>query len=65
MQNRGKVMEGSAGVDAGFAGSALRIIATIHPSAVLRAPDAEGRREAYASLVADLKVVANALKSHG
>jgi DNA polymerase len=65
MQNRGKVMAGPAGVDAGPAGSVLRIIATIHPSAVLRAPDAEGRREAYASLVADLKVVAKALKSHG
>jgi DNA polymerase len=63
MQNRGKVIAGQAGADADLAGSALRIIATIHPSAVLRAPDAEGRREAYASLVADLKVVAKALKS--
>jgi len=50
MQNRGKVLEG-------------RVVATIHPSAVLRAPDAEGRRAAYASLVADLKVVANALRA--
>jgi len=63
MKNRGKLMEGPAGVDAGSDGSAIRIIATIHPSAVLRAPDAEGRREAYESLVADLKVVAKALKS--
>src|ERR1041384_3451559 len=43
MQNRGKVMAGPAGMDAGAVGSDLRIIATIHPSAVLRAPDAEGR----------------------
>jgi len=63
MQNRGRVMDRPAGVDVGPGGSDLRIIATIHPSAVLRAPDAEGRREAYASLVADLKVVAKALKS--
>ena len=39
-----------------------RVLATIHPSAVLRAPDSEGRREAYESLVADLKVVAKALR---
>jgi DNA polymerase len=36
----------------------MRVVATIHPSAVLRAPDSEGRRAAYDSLVADLKVVA-------
>ena len=41
---------------------AAQAIATIHPSAVLRAPDAEGRRAAYDMLVADLKVVAKALK---
>jgi DNA polymerase len=45
MQNRGKVLE-------------ERIVATIHPSAVLRAPDSDARRAAYESLVADLKVVA-------
>jgi len=38
------------------------VVATIHPSAVLRAPDAEGRRAAYEMLVADLKVVAKALR---
>jgi DNA polymerase len=38
-----------------------RVVATIHPSAVLRAPDSEGRREAYEMLVADLKVVASLL----
>jgi uracil-DNA glycosylase len=43
------------------AGAARR--GTIHPSAVLRAPDSEGRRDAYKMLVADLKVVARALKA--
>jgi DNA polymerase len=41
---------------------AEKVVATIHPSAVLRAPDSEGRRAAYAMLVADLKVVAKALR---
>src|SRR4051794_12545323 len=36
------------------------MLATTHPSAVLRAPD-EGRAAAYDALVADLKVVAGAL----
>jgi DNA polymerase len=36
-----------------------RLVATIHPSAVLRADD---RETAYAGLVADLKVVAGALR---
>jgi DNA polymerase len=40
---------------------AAQVVATIHPSAVLRAPDSEGRREAYEMLVRDLKVVARAL----
>src|SRR3954470_10155843 len=56
MQNRGRMAASPL---------AEHVIATIHPSAVLRAPDAEGRRAAYASLVADLKVVAKALKSRG
>ena len=34
-----------------------RVVATIHPLA-LWAPESEGRRAAYAMLVADLKVVA-------
>lgn len=38
------------------------VIATIHPSAVLRAPDAAAREESFQSLVADLKVVAQALR---
>ena len=59
MQNRGKVMNTPPGPGL----PVERIVATIHPSAVLRAPDSEGRRAAYESLVADLKVVAKALRS--
>jgi uracil-DNA glycosylase len=53
MQNRGKVQKSPM---------AERVLATIHPSAVLRAPDSEGRRAAYEMLVSDLKVVARELK---
>ena len=38
------------------------VTATIHPSAILRAPDERSRREAMAKFIADLKVVAKALK---
>jgi DNA polymerase len=48
MRNRGKVLVSPL---------AERVVVTIHPSAVLRAPDAAARRAAFASLVADLKVV--------
>ena len=41
---------------------AEKVIATIHPSAVLRAPDPEARRVAYEMLVSDLKLVARTLK---
>jgi uracil-DNA glycosylase family protein len=53
MQNRGQVLSSDLGE---------HVVATIHPSAVLRAPDSEGRRATYEMLVADLKVVARALK---
>jgi DNA polymerase len=53
MQQRGKI------VTSGVAGP---VVATIHPSAVLRAPDSEGRRTAYEMLVADLKVAGQMLK---
>ena len=53
MQNRGKVLASSL---------AQQVVATIHPSAVLRAPDSEGRRAAYEMLVADLKVVAKVIQ---
>ena len=39
-----------------------RLVATIHPSAVLRAPDPEARAAAYDGLVADLTVAASALR---
>jgi DNA polymerase len=53
MANRGQVFPSDI---------AGHVVATIHPSAVLRAPDSEGRREAYEMLVSDLKVVAKAMK---
>jgi uracil-DNA glycosylase len=55
MQNRGKVLDSPLP-------EAAHVVATIHPSSVLRAPDSEGRREAFAMLVADLKVVAKTLR---
>jgi uracil-DNA glycosylase len=42
---------------------AKAIVATIHPSAVLRAPDAPARRELFQTLVSDLRIVADLL--HG
>src|SRR5438093_736313 len=54
MQHRGEILPSAL---------ADRVLATIHPSAVLRAPDSEGRRAAYAMLVADLRTVAKALRS--
>jgi DNA polymerase len=36
-------------------------LATYHPSAILRAPDAEAREDMYASLVSDLRTAAQAL----
>ncbi len=52
MQQRGKVLPTALGAQG---------LATIHPSAVLRATDAESRRNAYEMLVADLKIVAGLL----
>ena len=52
MQQRGTLLPSRLG------GPAL---ATIHPSAVLRAPDSAGRAEAYRALVDDLTIVARAL----
>jgi uracil-DNA glycosylase len=53
MQERGVVIPGEL---------APAILATIHPSSVLRAPDDEARHAAFESLVADLRVVAELLK---
>jgi DNA polymerase len=52
MAHRGRIVDAAG----------ARILATIHPSAVLRAPDRAQRAAAYATLVADLRVVATALK---
>lgn len=37
---------------------AAKVVATVHPSSILRAPDERARHEAYASFVADLKRIA-------
>ena len=63
MQQRGRLLSGPAAASAAARATATpQVLATIHPSAVLRAPDSEGRRTAYDMLVADLKVVAAALR---
>ena len=49
-EHKGRVEEASLG---GWRGL---VVGTIHPSAVLRGPDQEGRDQAYAGLVADLVV---------
>jgi uracil-DNA glycosylase len=43
-------------------GLAGLVLATAHPSSILRAPDAESRERAYRDLVQDLKLVARALR---
>jgi uracil-DNA glycosylase family protein len=40
---------------------APQVLATVHPSSILRAPDEAARREAYAGFVADLKAAASLL----
>jgi DNA polymerase len=40
------------------------VLATAHPSAILRAPDAEARERSFRELVADLELVARALKKN-
>jgi len=62
MQQRGRVVPSPPSLRYGEAGSDMRVVATIHPSAVLRAPDSEGRRAACDSLVTDLKVAAKVAK---
>ncbi len=42
---------------------APRVLATFHPSAVLRADDEAGRSRVYETLVADLKLAAGALRA--
>jgi DNA polymerase len=50
-QERGKVLRGR---DSAATGAVPAVMATYHPSALLRAPDPESRRAMYAELVADL-----------
>jgi DNA polymerase len=40
---------------------APRVLATVHPSSILRAPDEEARHREYAAFVRDLKVAARVL----
>ena len=39
------------------------VIATVHPSSLLRAPDEETRKEAFAAFLRDLKIVAREMKT--
>jgi DNA polymerase len=50
LANRGKVLAGPP-----------RVMATVHPSAILRSPDRDTRREEYAHFVDDLKIAVAAL----
>ncbi len=43
---------------------APKILATVHPSSILRAPDEESRHREYELFVNDLRVVAEALHQH-
>lgn len=51
-QNRGAVLESPLGIP---------VVATVHPSSILRAPDDATRRRERAHFVEDLKVVAKAM----
>ena len=42
---------------------AEKMIATVHPSSILRAPDAAARDEQYREFVADLLVVASEMRN--
>ena len=53
-QQRGKLLTHKA--------TGIALIATVHPSSILRAPDAEARHQAMADFIADLKVIAKHLR---
>jgi DNA polymerase len=55
-RDRGKLLEHSI---------APRVIATLHPSAILRAPDPAAREASYQLLVADLRLAARQLEKRG
>lgn len=63
MQNRGKLLAPSdvEGVPSSMS-EGRHVVATVHPSSVLRAPNSEARRAAFDMLVADLRVVAKPLR---
>lgn len=52
-QRRGELVQSRLG---------LRILATVHPASILRAPDDDRRHVEYARFVSDLKVAANLLR---
>jgi uracil-DNA glycosylase family protein len=52
-QQRGRVLESPLGVP---------VVATVHPSSILRAPDETARQEAMTAFVSDLKAVARLLR---
>ncbi len=58
-EHKGKVEDGSLGSWHGL------VVSTIHPSAVLRGPDAESRDRAYAGLVEDLAMARAAASGPG
>jgi DNA polymerase len=51
-RQRGRLLDGAPW--------APKLVATVHPSSILRAPDDESRREQYAAFVADLRLAAAA-----
>src|SRR4051812_20952400 len=51
-QHRGELIESSL---------AKHVVATVHPSSILRAPDEESRHEQYAQFVSDLKKIAKVI----
>jgi DNA polymerase len=50
-RERGRILEGDGGI---------RVLVTVHPSFLLRIPDAGDRARAYASFVSDLRTAADA-----
>ena len=62
-QDRGKLMAGPYGLSLPQ-GDPVLVLATVHPSSLLRAPDDKARLKARADFVADLQVVVRHLASH-
>src|SRR3954465_12326374 len=63
-QHRGEVVAAPGWLAEAFReGGAARVLATVHPSSILRAPDAEARREELKRFRDDLRAAARALSS--